>query len=169
MFLFLQRNLMNSVSVSPVCFMISFAVLRLRSPLCMGTVVTFPVDLFPRTRWLPTCHNSSKPAFFSACTISFGFSIRRRIAQRRTMPVTTVMTSGLSSSFGMSLPKSRRPRRYASTASCAFSFASSTVSPCVTQPGRAGTRTTYPPSSAGSITTVNARPVLDAFLDTDTV
>lgn len=60
-------------------------------------------------------------------------------------------------SLGADLRCFLRLAQYARIASRTIFWASSSVSPCVMQPGREGTCATYPPSSAFSNTTVNLR------------
>jgi hypothetical protein len=72
-----------------------------------------------------------------------------------TATVSLIMSPrGGGSSGGIGSPSWARLSRYPRIASAAMSRASSNVSPSVTNPGKDGQVTTYPPSSAGSNKTV---------------
>lgn len=73
-------------------------------------------------------------------------------------PLTHAMTVARSiTGSGTGQPSASSVSRYPAIASLTLASASSRVSPCVHTPGRSGTETTKPPSSARSKTTSNLR------------
>lgn len=66
--------------------------------------------------------------------------------QSRHLEPADTSTYSLPSSAGIGSPAAMTSSKYSSIASSIFLRASSRESPCETQPGKAGTETTYPPS-----------------------
>lgn len=78
------------------------------------------------------------------------YTVPGNLRQRKNVQIATSISSSKTSDSGRGILSSMRDWTYRLIASFAFFKHSSSVSPCVAQPGRDGTETEYPPSASGS-------------------
>lgn len=92
-------------------------------------------------------------------------ALARNLRKRWNGQAVTSISSKRTSDSGIGTLSSLSDSRYNSMASLALARHSSIVSPCVAQPGRAGTDTEYPPVGSLSSIILNLRSILYNLLD----